>query len=150
MAFYGFSNGASRHTRNLASVAWVIYYPSDELIISGRRCLGPATNNVAEYQAAIGLMTEALSSGILQLIIHLDSQLVVSQLNGIYSICDPTLLRLFRRIRLLERSFTYICFCYVPRRFNTVIDSLANLCWICIYRINHLQLNFYCVLYIVN
>ena len=126
MAYYGFADGASRHTRNLASAAWVIYSPSDELIISGGRCLGPATNNVAEYQAAIGLMTEALSSGIPQLIVHLDSQLVVSQLNGIYSIRDLTLLRLFRRIRLLERSFTYIHFCYVPRQFNMVADSLAN------------------------
>jgi len=126
MAFYGFADGASWHTRNLASVAWVIYSPSDELIISGGRCLGPATNNITEYQAAIGLMTESLSSGILQLIANLDSQLVVSQLNGIFSIRDPTLLRLFRRVCLLERSFTYIHFCYIPRWFNTVADSLAN------------------------
>ena len=126
MAYYGFADSASRHTRNLASTAWVIYSPSDELIISGARCLGPATNNVAEYQAAIGLMTEALSSGITHLIVHLDSQLVVSQLNGIYSIRDPSLLRLFQRVHLLERSFTYIYYCYIPRQFNMVADSLAN------------------------
>ena len=95
MAYYGFADSASRHTRNLASTNWVIYSPSDKLIISGGRCYGPATNNVAEYQATIGLMTEALSSGILQLIVHLDYQLAVSQLNDIYSIHDPTLLRLF-------------------------------------------------------
>jgi len=126
MAYYRFADGASRHTRNLASAAWVVYSPSGELTISGARCLGSATNNVVEYQAAIGLMTEALSSGITHLIVHLDSQLVVSQLNGIYSIRDPTLLRLFRRIRLLERLFTYIHYCYVPRQFNMVIDSLPN------------------------
>ena len=126
MAYYGFADGASRHTRNLASAAWVVYSPAGELTISGARCLGSATNNVAEYQAAIGLMTEALSSGITHLIVHLDSQLVVSQLNGIYSIRDPSLLRLFRRVRLLERSFAYIEYRYVPRRFNMVADSLAN------------------------
>ena len=126
MAYYGFADGASRHTQNLASAAWVVYSPTGELTISGARCLGSATNNVAEYQAAIGLMTEALSSGITHLIVHLDSQLVVSQLNGIYSIRDPSLLHLFRRVRLLERSFTYIHYCYVPRQFNMVADSLAN------------------------
>jgi len=126
MAYYGFADGASRHTRNLASAAWVVYSPSGELTFSGARCLGSATNNVAEYQAAIGLMSEALSSGITHLIVHLDSQLVVSQLNGIYSIRDPSLLRLFRRMRLLERSFVYIDYRYVPRRFNMVADSLAN------------------------
>ena len=126
MAYHGFADGVSRHTGNLASAAWQIYSPSDELIISGAQRLGPATNNVAEYQAAIGLMTEALSSGIAHLIVHLDSQLVVSQLNGIYSIRDPSLLRLFRRVCLLERSFVYFDYHYVPRQFNMVADSLAN------------------------
>lgn len=65
MAYYVFVDGASRQTRNLALAAWVIYSPSDKLIISGGRCLGPATNNVTEYQATIGLMIEALSNGIL-------------------------------------------------------------------------------------
>lgn len=126
MAYYGFVDGASRHTRNLAWTTWVIYSPSDELIISGRWCPSPAANNVAEYQAAIGLMTEALSSGILQLIVHLDSQLVVSQLNGIYSIRDSTVLWLFWRICHMERLFTYVHFFYVPRQFNSVADSLMN------------------------
>ena len=126
MAFYGFADGASRHTRNLASAAWVVYSPAGELTISGARCFGSATNNVAEYQAAIALMTEALSSGITHLIVHLDSQLVVSQRNGIYSIRDPSLLHLFRRVCLLERSFVYIHYSYVPRRFNAVANSLAN------------------------
>jgi len=64
MAYHGFADGASRHTQNLASLAWVIYSPFDELITSGGICLGLATNNVTEYQAAIGFMIEALSSGI--------------------------------------------------------------------------------------
>lgn len=126
MAYYGFTNGASRHTRNLASAAWMIYAPFDDLIILGGRCVGPATNNIVEYQATIGLMPKALSSGISQLIVYLDSQLVMLQLNDIYSIRDLMLLQLFRRIRLLGRSFAYIHFCYVPRKFNYVVDSLAN------------------------
>lgn len=103
----------------------MIYSPSDEVMISRGICLGPATNNVAEYQAIIGLMNEALSSGISHLIVHLDSQLNVSQINGIYSIRDPTLFRLFRRVGLLERLITYIQFCYIPRQFNMVADSLT-------------------------
>ena len=124
--YHGFIDGAIQHTQNLASTTWVIYSPTDELIASGGICLGLATNNVAEYQATIGLMTEALSSGISHLVIHLDSHLVVLQLNGAYSIHDPTLLRLFRRIRLLERSFEFIRYYYVPRRFNKIVDSLEN------------------------
>ena len=99
----GFANGASRYTRNLASTAWVVYSPTDELLSLGGMYLGPATNNVAEYRAVIGLLTEAISLGISQLIVNLDSQLVVYQLNRIYSIRDPILLRLYLRFRLLER-----------------------------------------------
>ena len=73
--FIGFTDGANRHTCNLASAAWVIYSPS------GVACLGPATNNVVEYRAIIELLWDALSHGITQLEVQMDSQLVVSQLN---------------------------------------------------------------------
>ena len=84
--FVGFVDGASRHTCNLASVAWVIYSPSRQLIASGGACLVPATNNVTEYRAVIELLWDALSRGITQLEVRLDSQLVVSQLNGVYQV----------------------------------------------------------------
>jgi ribonuclease HI len=61
--FFGFADGASRHTRNIASAAWVIYQ-FDEVVSSGGICLGPATNNMAEYHAVIGLLTQASSLGI--------------------------------------------------------------------------------------
>ncbi len=86
-----FADGGSCYTQNLTSTAWVVYSPTNELLSSGRVYLGPATNNVAEYHAIIGLLTEAISLGVTQLIANLDSQLVVYQLNRIYSIRDPTL-----------------------------------------------------------
>ena len=61
MAFYGFADGACRHTLNLASVAWVVYYLAKYLVSSGAVFLGPATNNIAEYEVVIGLLTEAAS-----------------------------------------------------------------------------------------
>ena len=79
--FVGFADGASHHTCNLAWAAWFIYSPSGQLVASGGACLGPASNNVVEYRAIIELLWDALSRGITQLKIRLDSQLVVSQLN---------------------------------------------------------------------
>ena len=79
--YIGFANGTSHHTCNLASVAWVIYYPSGQLVAAGGACLGPASNNVAEYRFVIELLWDALSRGITQLEVRLESQLVVSQLN---------------------------------------------------------------------
>ncbi len=122
----GLADGASHYAQNLASVAWVVYSPTDELLSSGGIYLGPATNNVAEYHAVIGILTEALSLGITQLIVNLDSQLVVYQLNLIYSIRDPILLRLYLRVCFLARQFDFIQFQYISREFNQVADSLAS------------------------
>ena len=52
----GFSYGASRHTCDLVSVAWVIYSPSGQRVASRGACLGPATNNVVEYKVFIELL----------------------------------------------------------------------------------------------
>ena len=59
-----FADGASRHTCNLASAAWIIYSPLGQLVAAGGTCLGPASNNVAEYMAVIELLWDALSRGI--------------------------------------------------------------------------------------
>ena len=103
--FLGFAYGTSRHTCNLASVTWVIYSPSGQLVAARGACLGPASKNVAEYRVAIELLWDALSRGITQLEVHLDSQLVVSQLNRAYHVRNPIILRQFMQIRLLERNF---------------------------------------------
>ena len=100
--YLGFADGTSRHTRNLASDAWVVYSPKGLLVSSGGVCLGPSTNNVAEYSVVIELLHDAISHGIRSLEVHLDSQLVVCHLNDSYHLRDPTLLRQFLRVRILE------------------------------------------------
>ena len=82
--FIGFADGASHHTCNLASAAWVIYSPSRQLVAYGGAFLGPVINNVAEYRAIIELLWYVMSRGVTQLEVRLDSQLVVSQLNRAY------------------------------------------------------------------
>jgi ribonuclease HI len=124
--FIGYVDGASRHTRRLASTAWVIFTPQGQLLSSGGICLGDTTNNVAEYSAVIELLRGALSLGISRLRVYLDAQLVVSQLNRIYRVHDPTLHRRFLRVHLLERNFDYITYFHVPRSLNQITDTLAN------------------------
>ena len=100
--YVSFADGASRSTRNLSSTAWVIYDPVGELINLQGIFLGPATNNVAEYSTVLELLTEAVNLCIRAFLVNLDSQLVVLQLNGYYSVRNPCILRLYLRIHLLE------------------------------------------------
>jgi ribonuclease HI len=71
--YLGFADGASRHTRNLAFSAWVVYSPKCLLVSLGGVCLGPSTNNVAEYNVVIELLRDAISHGIRSLEVRLDS-----------------------------------------------------------------------------
>jgi ribonuclease HI len=124
--FIGYEDGASQHMRRLASATWVIFTPQGQLLSSGGICLGDTTNNVAEYNAVIELLRDALSLGISHLRVYLDAQLVVSQQNRIYRVHDPTLHRRFLRVRLLERNFDYITYFHVPRSLNQITDTLSN------------------------
>ena len=90
-------------------------------------CLGRATNNIAEYSAVLELLTEVVNLGIRELLVYLDSQLVVSQLNGHYSVRNPHILHLYLGVRLLERNFDYITYQHIPRYMNTLIDAVANM-----------------------
>jgi ribonuclease HI len=54
--YFGFTDGASRHTQNLASAAWVIYSPTNQLVSVGGVCLRETTNNVVEYSIVIELL----------------------------------------------------------------------------------------------
>ena len=76
--YIGFTNGASCHTQNSASAAWVIYTPTSQVLSLGGVCLRPCSNNVAEYSVIIDLLWDAISHGVLSLEVCLDSQLVVS------------------------------------------------------------------------
>ena len=124
--YIGFTDGTICHTCNLASAAWVIYSPSGQLVAERGACLGPASNNVAEYRAVIELLWDALSHGITELEVSLDSQLVVSQLNRAYQVRNPILLRHFMQIHLLERDFEVITFNHIPRNQDSLTDAYAN------------------------
>ena len=77
LTYIAFTDGASRSTQNLASAAWEIYAPTNELATLWGVCLGRATKNIAEYSVVIELLIDSISLGIRHLAVRLNSQLVV-------------------------------------------------------------------------
>ena len=124
--YISFADGACHSTRNISSATWVIYSPSNELVSMHGVSLGKTMNNIAEYSAMIELLSESISFGIRSLIVRLDYELVVLQLNRVYAIRNLVLLRLFLRVRLLEREFDYIEYQHIPRHLNTLADAVAS------------------------
>jgi len=98
LTYVGYADGATHHTRHIASTTWVIYTPESELFYSREVFLGTTTNNIAEYMSIISLLTEASSRDISNLVVRLDSQLIVMKLTNRYHIRNPTLLRHYLRV----------------------------------------------------
>jgi len=112
--YIGYVDGTSHSTQNFSSATWFIYAPSDELVSIHGICLGPTTKNIVEYSAVVELLSDAISFGIRHFIVKLDSQLIVLNLNSVYTVRSPSMLRMFLRVRLLERKFDYIEYQHLP------------------------------------
>ncbi len=121
-----FVDGACRSTQNLSSVAWAIYDPHGDLIDLQGICLGCTTIKFSKYSAVIELLSEAISLDIRELVVNLDSEIVILQLNGKYFVRNPQIMRMYLRVRLLERHFDYITYHHIPRCMNTLTYALAN------------------------
>ena len=71
--YVGYADGASRHTQNSASTAWVTYKPTVQVLSSGGACFWPSSNNIAEYSVMIELLRDAISHGIRSIEVCIDS-----------------------------------------------------------------------------
>jgi ribonuclease HI len=89
--------------------------------------IGPATNNVAEYRAAIAGLELARRLGATDVLLRTDSRLLVEQLSGRFRVKNPTLIRLHREVRSVGSNFRRLSFEHVPREFNREADRLANI-----------------------
>jgi ribonuclease HI len=88
--------------------------------------IGPTTNNVAEYEALIAGLKLALDHGVTELEIYVDSELVVSQLEGRWKIKNERLRGLAVTARALLGRFEVASIRHVRRSQNTHADRLAN------------------------
>lgn len=126
-----FTDGAARGNPGDASIAFYITDEKNNKIFSCGEKIGLATNNVAEYKAIIlalvWLVTNKnkISSPIN---IFLDSNLVCSQLNGLFKIKNASLRTLFFEIKQKEKEINQpIIYQYIPREKNKEADKIVNL-----------------------
>lgn len=81
---------------------------------------------MAKNDVIINVLSKEISHGIESLVVYLDSQLVVSQLDRIYRVRDPSLHRQFMRVLLFQISFTFITFIDIPWSDNSFSNFIAN------------------------
>lgn len=90
------------------------------------RTLGPATNNVAEYEALLLGLERARELGASEVDIVNDSELVARQLTGVYKVRHPAMRPLHGRALDALRAFEHWSIRSVPRAENARADALVN------------------------
>lgn len=119
-------DGASSGNPGPCGAACVVKTPDGATVLDRARAFGPATNNVAEYQAVLlGLETAAMLRP-RRLTIRSDSQLLVRQLAGEYRVKSPGLKPLVRRARAMLAPFESVEIQHIGRGENTEADALAR------------------------
>ena len=82
-----FSDGGSRGNPGQAAIAYILEDPVRGIVLKEyKERIGVETNNVAEYRALIAGLDAAKQYQPNRLICHLDSELIVRQLNGQYQV----------------------------------------------------------------
>jgi len=119
------ADGASRGNPGPAGAGAVLFAPDGSVVAELRKHLGHATNNRAEYEALVMGLEEAKRRGIGDLVVRLDSELLVKQMTGAYRIRNAALQPFAQRaLRLIGELGARIE--HVPRARNAHADRLAN------------------------
>ncbi len=118
-------DGAARGNPGPAG-AGALLKEGSKTVIEIYKYLGDATNNVAEYSAAIFGLQEAIALGYKKVTLYMDSELVSRQLNGEYKVKDGKMKTLFEKAVSLVNSFDSVKIVKVDREENKQADKLAN------------------------
>jgi probable phosphoglycerate mutase len=122
-----FSDGGSRGNPGNAAIACILEDPVTGTVLAEHfERIGVETNNVAEYRALIKGLELAREYQPNRLIAHLDSELVVKQVNGEYKVKMPTLQPLVDEVQELANDLPDVVFTHIPRGDNHRADALVN------------------------
>ena len=97
-----------------------------EVVAEVAEGIGVATNNVAEYTAAIRGLERARELGATRVLLRSDSRLLIEQLAGRWKVKNATLQVLHHEARSLIKGFDPVRFEHVRRERTVQADALAN------------------------
>ena len=104
-----------------------MYHEEDKVVALSFKLEFPYSNNTAEYESyLIGLAT-ALRMGVKHLRVLGDSNLVVCQTKGSFSLKEPSLAPYRAMAQKMEEKFSTFEIEHAPRNENRFADALATL-----------------------
>lgn len=120
------TDGGSRGNPGPAALGVVLSDESGKVLLAFGEYLGKTTNNVAEYTALLRALEEAQKIDAQQIVVRMDSELVVKQMKGLYKIKHPNLIPIAQKIKTLLGAFRSVEFKHVYRADNKAADAEVN------------------------
>ncbi len=120
-------DGCSKGNPGPAGAGYVIVNDEGEEMMSGRKFLGNATNNIAEYKALIFGLKNAVSNNITNLNVKGDSKLIIEQVTLRWKCKSENLKPLLKKCLEYVKLFDDVTFEWIPRDENKRADILCNL-----------------------
>ncbi|MFH1457505.1 MAG: ribonuclease HI family protein [Patescibacteria group bacterium] len=122
-----YTDGGARGNPGPAGIGVVIFDSEEKNIIGQyKKYIGETTNNQAEYKAVVLGLEEAKKLKAQEVEVRMDSELVCSQINGVYKLKNKDFQDSFIKIWNLKQSFKKTKFKYIPREKNKLADKLVN------------------------
>ena len=121
-----FADGGSRGNPGPAASGAVLFDEGGAVLREVGTYLGVATNNVAEWTGLVTGLEAALELGVDDLVVRLDSELVVKQISGAYRVKHEGLIPLHAKAKMLLRKFARVDVQHVRRKENAAADALVN------------------------
>jgi probable phosphoglycerate mutase len=121
------ADGGSRGNPGISGAgAVVIDAATGSILREISEAVGIATNNVAEYKAVIFALEAAFEiDSNAEIVVRMDSKLVVEQMSGRWKIKHKDMISLGARVQQLVASKS-VQFVWIPREQNVLADALAN------------------------
>jgi ribonuclease HI len=118
-------DGASKGNPGPSGIG-VVICENGQTIKNISRCIGFATNNIAEYTALIFGLQEGLIRHAESIKINTDSQLLYRQLKKVYKVKHPNIIGLYNQVLRLLSAFKKVSLILIPREENRGADKLAT------------------------
>lgn len=121
-----YCDGGIGDTGRATGLGVVIRDVNNEVIGLVKQGLPPLTNNEAEYAALVLALQTAQRYRPRRLQIFMDSEIVVGQMTGRFSVQSALLKQWHAQACRLARQYQDITFSHIPRDQNRLADALAN------------------------
>ena len=131
MQLHVYTDGGSRGNPGDAGIGGVVFTADKSLLYEFSKYIGVRTNNEAEYLALVHVLEWVIEfqekEKFSNAVFHLDSKLVVEQINKNWKIKEPRMRSLAEKCwKIIEKLHCDTSFVHVRREFNKDADLLVN------------------------